>query len=189
MVDTRDALLHSASTLLAKEGPSALTVRRIATEAGVSTMGVYSRFGGKDGVVDALLRDGFEDLTRAMDGVGRTDDPLDDLQRCCRAYREFGLSNPTRYRLMFEGTVPDFVPSEESIATASASFDLLVERVARCVDAGTLAPGDPAEIAASLWAASHGLVSLELSGRKPVAVGGDDPYERTMAAMIKGLSP
>ena len=189
MADTRDALLRAASTLLAKEGPSALTVRRIAAEAGVSTMGVYSRFGGKDGVVDVLLRDGFDDLSAAMDAVGQTDDPLADLQRCCRAYREFGLSNPTRYRLMFEGTVPDFVPSEESIASASASFDRLVERVGRCVDAAALLPGDPAEIAASLWAASHGLISLELSGRKPVAVGGDDPYERTMAAMIRGLSP
>ncbi len=115
MVDTRDALLNAASTLLAKEGPAALTVRRIAAEAGVSTMGVYSRFGGKDGVVDALLREGFDDLSRAMDGVGETDDPLADLRRCCRAYREFGISNATRYRLMFEGTVPDFVPSEESI--------------------------------------------------------------------------
>ncbi len=188
MADTRDALLRAASTLLAKEGSSALTVRRIAAEAGVSTMGVYSRFGGKDGVVDVLLREGFDDLSAAMEAMEETGDPLSDLQRCCWAYREFGLSNPTRYRLMFEGIVPDFVPSEESIASASASFDLLVGRVARCVDAALLAPGDPADIAVSLWAASHGLISLELSGRKPAAVAGVDPYERTMAAMIRGLS-
>jgi AcrR family transcriptional regulator len=188
VADTRDALLSAASTLLAKEGPGALTVRRIAAEAGVSTMGVYSRFGGKDGVVDALLREGFDDLSRAMDSVPVTDDPLVDLQRCCQAYRTFGVSNATRYRLMFEGTVPDFVPSEESIGSATASFDRLVDRVGRCVDAGVLAPGDHSEIAASLWAASHGLISLELSGRKPESIGGDDPYERTMAAMIKGLS-
>jgi len=189
VADTRDALLSAASTLLAKEGPAALTVRRIAAEAGVSTMGVYSRFGGKDGVVDVLLREGFDDLSRAMDAVGETDDPLADLRRCCRAYREFGISNATRYRLMFEGTVPDFVPSEESISAASSSFDRLVVRVGRCIDAGALAPGDPTDIAASLWATSHGLISLELSGRKPIAIGGDDPYERTVAAMIRGLSP
>ena len=66
MVDTRASLLHAASTLLAAEGPEALTVRRIAAEAGVSTMGVYSRFGGKEGVIDALLRDGFQALADAM---------------------------------------------------------------------------------------------------------------------------
>ncbi len=52
-----------------------------------------------------------------------------------------------------------------------------------------LAPGDRHQVAASLWAASHGLISLELSGRKPETVGGDDPYERTMAALIRGFSP
>ena len=41
-----------------EEGAAALTVRRIANEAGGSTMGIYSRFGGKDGVVDAALRRG-----------------------------------------------------------------------------------------------------------------------------------
>ena len=188
MVDTRDALLRAASTLLAKEGPAALTVRRIAAEAGVSTMGVYSRFGGKDGVVDALLREGFEDLSRALDDVGDTGDPMSDLRRCCRAYREFGISNATRYRLMFEGTVPDFLPSEDSILVASASFERLADRVGRCIDAGALAPGDRYEVAASLWATSHGLISLELSGRKPETIGGDDPYERTVAALIRGFS-
>lgn len=40
-------LLKAAGDLLAAEGPGALTVRRIAHAAGVSTMNVYSRFGGK----------------------------------------------------------------------------------------------------------------------------------------------
>ena len=188
MVDTRDALLRAASTLLVKEGPSALTVRRIAAEAGVSTMGVYSRFGGKDGVVDALLREGFSELEDVIVAVPETDDPLGDLSRVCGAYRDFGLHNGARYRLMFEGLVPDFEPSEESIVVASQSFERTTERVGRCIEAGLLV-GDRYEVAASLWAASHGLVSLELAGHKPEALGGDDPYARTMAAMIRGFSP
>ncbi|MGZ4674264.1 MAG: TetR/AcrR family transcriptional regulator, partial [Ilumatobacteraceae bacterium] len=55
-------LLKAASDLLATEGPAALTVRRIATAAGVSTMNVYSRFGGKDGVVEHLFVEGFHRL-------------------------------------------------------------------------------------------------------------------------------
>ena len=46
--DTSRALLAAAHRLLAEDGPEALTVRRIANEAGMSTMNVYSRFGGKD---------------------------------------------------------------------------------------------------------------------------------------------
>ena len=57
--ETRATLLDAARTLLEADGPAALTVRRIAAEAGMSTMNVYSRFGGKDGVVDELYCEGF----------------------------------------------------------------------------------------------------------------------------------
>src|SRR4051794_24641041 len=80
------ALLDAASRLLSTEGPGALTVRRIATEAGCSTMGVYSRFGGKDGVVEELYKEGVERLFAAMD-LEESDDPLEDLRRCGLNYR------------------------------------------------------------------------------------------------------
>ena len=58
------------TTCWPREGPGALTVRRIAAAAGMSTMNVYSRFGGKDGVLDELFVDGFRRLG-AHDGGRR----------------------------------------------------------------------------------------------------------------------
>ncbi len=72
-------LLKAAGDLLAAEGPGALTVRRIANAAGVSTMNVYSRFGGKDGVVEHLFVEGFTRLGDGMRAVVATDDPIADL--------------------------------------------------------------------------------------------------------------
>ena len=90
-----NALLKAADTLLASEGASALTVRRIATEAGMSTMNVYSRFGGKDGVVEHLFLQGFALLAEAMNEVPETDDPMLDLSICGAAYRRFALDHAT----------------------------------------------------------------------------------------------
>src|SRR4051794_4316776 len=73
--DTREALLAAAHDLLATEGPGALTVRRIAAAAGMSTMNVYSRFGGKDGVLDELFVDGFRRLGETMRASPQSDDP------------------------------------------------------------------------------------------------------------------
>ena len=73
------ALLAAAHRLLAEDGPSALTVRRLAAAAGVSTMNVYSRFGGKDGVVEELFVDGFRRLSAQMAHAPVTDDPFADL--------------------------------------------------------------------------------------------------------------
>ena len=69
------ALLTAAHDLSASDGPTALTVRRIAGAAGVSTMNVYSRFGGKDGVLDELFAEGFRRLGERMERHPSTDDP------------------------------------------------------------------------------------------------------------------
>ena len=85
--------------------------------------------------------------------------------------------------------MPDFDPSEESIVVASASRSSARPTGSAAASTPGCWSGDRYEVAASLWAASHGLVSLELRGHKPETLGGDDPYERTVAAMIRGFSP
>jgi AcrR family transcriptional regulator len=160
--DTREALLAAAHDLLATEGPSGLTVRRIAAAAGVSTMNVYSRFGGKDGVLDELFVDGFRRLMRFMETSPVTDDPVSDLARCNECYRQFARENPTYYSLMFDRVVPDFVPSASAQETAIATLGALATHVQRAMDAGQLRPGDAFAVASALWACVHGVVSLEL---------------------------
>ena len=95
--DVGETLLRAASDVLAAEGPSALTVRRIAADAGMSTINVYSRFGNKDGLVEHLYIQGFERLTAAMSEVSVTADPLADLAECGVAYRRFALDNGPAY--------------------------------------------------------------------------------------------
>jgi AcrR family transcriptional regulator len=185
----RQSLLDAAGEVLARDGASALTVRRIAAEAGTSTMGVYSRFGGKDGVVDALLRDGFLALRAVMDESPPTDDPLADLFACSERYRRFALANPTRYEVMFETALPGFEPTDDSMAVAASTFAELVSRVQRCIDAGVLGGARAEEVALSVWATLHGLVSLELIGKQPPQLVDDDPYARTLGALVRGFAP
>ena len=132
------AILEAASKLLSEEGAGALTVRRIATEAGCSTMGLYSRFGGKDGVVDQLYVQGFDQLCDAMSTLPKTGDALGDLRLCARSYRETALAHATHYMVMFGGAVPGFEPTPTSKKVAHNAFDRLVSQVQRCIDDGHL---------------------------------------------------
>jgi len=163
-------LLAAASQLLATEGPGALTVRRIAAEAGMSTMNVYSRFGNKHGVVECLFVDGFELLAAAMDSVPKTDDPMADLRACGDAYRRFAFENPTLYSVMFERPVADFQPSPEAGAVAMGTLQLLAERLERAMDAGVMRRQDSTFAAAVVWSTCHGAVSLELKQTGPESV-------------------
>jgi len=184
----RSALVDAASALLTELGPEGLTVRNIAARAGSSTMLVYSRFGGKHGVVDALYVEGFQRLSAAMRAGRTTKDPIADLRRCSRAYRKFARENPTYYAVMFDRAVPDFEPSPESSVIASGTLDVLGERVQRAIDAGMLPAEDPRQLAACLWSANHGIVSLELKAVGPPDIDWARRHTQVVNAMLAGLA-
>jgi hypothetical protein len=59
-------------------------------------------------------------------------------------------------------------PFDETDAeVCRGTFDTLVGAVARCIDEGRFDPADPAALATELWAAGHGIVTLQLAGALP----------------------
>ncbi|HEX7096208.1 MAG TPA: TetR/AcrR family transcriptional regulator [Acidimicrobiales bacterium] len=188
--DQGRALLDAASKLLTTEGIGALTVRRMAAAAGCSTMGVYSRFGGKDGVLEELYKEGVRRLFSAVDEVGDTDDPLDDLRRCLLQYRRNALDNASHYLIVFGGAAPGFVPSPDAHTESLASFARLATRVERAQHAGLLIASEPPEqIAELIWGTIHGHVMLEIVGMSAAHVDPEQRYQRTIDVLLRGLAP
>ena len=181
-------LVKAAGDLLAADGPGALTVRRIAAAAGVSTMNVYSRFGGKDGVVEQLFVEGFRRLGDRMSAASPTDDALADVRTCGVGYRQFALDNPTLYSVMFDRVVPDFQPTIEAQLLASSTLEGLAGRLERAMNAGALRHADPMHTAALVWATMHGVVSLEMKDVGPKMIDWPEVYDRAVEMIIKGLS-
>jgi AcrR family transcriptional regulator len=183
----RRLVLDAASRLLEAEGPEALTMRRIAGQVGCSTSVLYTMFGGKAGVAEGLWREGFERLRSAMERA-TDDDPLGRLAALGRAYRENALANRAYYAIMFQRPIPGFQPSAAAYAESLRPLQLLVDAAADCVRAGVFRPVDPSRIAAVLWAAAHGAVSLELAGYVG-AVDAEGRYQELMAAAATWFFP
>ena len=182
------ALLDAAAELLEREGPDALSIRRIAAAAGVAPMGVYNHFSSKSGIVEALFVEGFERLGRAMVTLSEIADPLEALLEGGRRYRSLALAHPMAYQVMFLRAVPGFEPSDEARAMAARAFEGLAATVRRAMDAGLVEVGDPELISQVIWAGIHGWVSLELCGigfvedtdrGADLVVRGDDGGTRT----------
>src|SRR3954468_19161786 len=87
----RDALIAAAARLVATEGPSALTLRRVAEEVGTSTMAIYTHFGGMPELRRAVRREGYASLAAAGAGVEETDDPVYDVAMLGRVYNELAV--------------------------------------------------------------------------------------------------
>jgi AcrR family transcriptional regulator len=162
--DLRNRLVAAGLRVLDEHGPAELTVRRIADAAGSSTMGVYTKFGGRAGVLEAVYCRGFELLRATLAEVPEAADPIRHLLDLSRAYRRFALANPALYAFMFEQPVPDFEPSPALRAEAlDTTFELLVVTVRRAVAEAALPDVDPVHTSVLVWCVAHGMVSLELT--------------------------
>lgn len=185
-VAVKQSLLSAAEELLVRKGPGGLTIRAVATAAGVAQMGVYSRLGGKDGMVDALLVKGFDRL-RASVSADTEPDLLSRLRACSHRYREFALENPHFYAIMFENAIPRTHESPEVREHARACFGVLVRTVEMAAAAGLIGAPDPLEAAQQLWGAMHGAVALELKGLV-LTPDAEVTYHAFIDAMIRGLA-
>src|SRR4051794_8308799 len=159
---TRETLLDAALRLLEERGPGALRIRDLAAAAEQSTMGVYTHFGSKQGLLEQLYLHGFRRLEDQLDRIPSDDDGHQGLLAFALAYRAFALENEALYGLMFERATPDFAPSDASRMAAPATFEMLVTRVADWRPDFT----NPAADAHLVWATMHRLVSIELMHRR-----------------------
>jgi AcrR family transcriptional regulator len=177
-------LVDEAGRILSAEGASALTLRRLATATGTSTMAVYTLFGDKQGLLAAMYREGFARLGAASEAAAASSpDPLTALANLGLAYRANALASPHLYDLMFGRPVATFTPDEETEALAESTYRPLVDAVQRCLDTGAMVDatgqtdaGSAERIAWYLWAVTHGFVSLELAGHL-----GIEPADRDAA--------
>ncbi len=182
----RRAFLDAASGLLATGGIGALSLRRVAAKVGCSTTVLYSQFGGKSGLVEALWLEGFARLWDAEQAALAGGDPLSRVAALGWAYRGHALASPDFYRLMFGGVIPGFTPSAMALAASDQTFGVLVDAVRDCIDAGIFWREDPERVATVLWATVHGVVSLQLSGNLRDAAA-DAVFERAMRAAGEGF--
>ena len=191
-----ERLVGATLQLLRDEIPTDLTVRRIATAAGTTTMALYTGFGSRDGLLDVVYGQGFEQLRERMAPAARVADPAQAILEMLEAYRAFALANPGLYGLLFERVLPGFDPSPEARSTAlDTTFGLLATQAGRLW--GT-AVQDAAsrKLAYTLWALTHGLVSLELShaSRSPLPhpalaeTDGQSVLDTALRAVLAGWS-
>jgi AcrR family transcriptional regulator len=189
----RGQLIEAAIGLLATDGTESLALRRVASAAHVSTMCVYSRFGDKFGLMNAVYAGGFERLSDEMSAAAGATDPVQRLVDLGVAYRRFALSNPSLYSLMFE-KVGGFDPSPDLRSTTPGrALGPILEAMTEAVAQAAIEAESPAAAAHTFWSAAHGSVSLEmtLATASPFGAAGDseEVYRSMLETTLRGLAP
>ncbi|PZE70799.1 TetR family transcriptional regulator [Curtobacterium sp. MCPF17_018] len=152
--DRRAQITQAARGVAAAEGWDAVTMRRLASEIGVTQPVIYSAFaGGRQALIDAVALEGFKAIAVAMEAV-----PADPQARM-QAYLGFAVDQPRVYDAMFS------MPS--GIEFGSGTAPNALQRAFAAIHEAFPGPdGTEAEVA---WATLHGLATLEIGGRLPAS--------------------
>jgi len=114
----RNAIIRAAWALVSEEGLAGLSLRDLARRAGITTPTVYAYFESKNAIYDAMFGQGATEFADRMAQPIDSDDPREILAGYARRFVEFCTSDPARYQLLFQRTLPGFEPSAESYAPA-----------------------------------------------------------------------
>jgi AcrR family transcriptional regulator len=210
----QDAIKETAWAQIAESGAATLSLRAIARELKITAPAIYNYFADRDALVTALIVDAYASLGDTQ-ADSLTDLPADDhvarLTALGRAYRQWAVTYPQRYLLIFGTPIPGYHAPDETtnpvaaraltplIMALQAAFDadaLRVERLAKLTPklksmlnewkkVGAGADLDVLYLAIIFWSRMHGLALLEIGNHLPPSlVNSSEMFEREIKTMM-----
>jgi AcrR family transcriptional regulator len=163
---TASKIAAAARALLDREGAEAISMRRVAEAVGITPMAIYRHFSDREGLLNAIANQGFQDLAEELKGRKFSGDIEARLTKMGEIYLDHALANPRLFELMFlkprQGArqYPRDFKARKS-PTANLMHDLVRQGMAD----GYFREDDAWEIVFEIGALSHGIIMLYLGGR------------------------
>ena len=167
--DLRSALLDAGLQLVQREGIDAVTLRKVAHQAGVSHAAPYHHFKDKAELIEALAVEAYRHFKNSLTETWAAESnlPMQGLGALGVAYVHFALEHPAEFRLMhlpgMRQTEEYGKPSTISVA-ATEAYNVLRNAIDVCQQQGLIDPGDTDSYALTAWSSVHGLAVLLLDG-------------------------
>jgi AcrR family transcriptional regulator len=167
--DLRKALLDDAARLLREQGEAGLSMRNLASRAGVSRTAAYHHFEGKHALLCAIAEEGFKQFGKVFfppDLVDR--DTVDEarIQRFVRDYIAFATGSSEYYDLMFGSQLWKTEQLTDTLTReAHRAFRSYVDEIRKWQASGQIAENlEPLRYAQVSWSTLHGMSRLLIDG-------------------------
>lgn len=189
----RADILSAAQNILQTGGFSALSMRTLAEAVGVRAPTLYDYFASKEDVLNAIYLEAVGVIRQYfIDNIASTGPGVPRLLEMGKAYRNFAISSPVLFQLVFTRIDSSYVPGQEQMEKSKELFDALRAEVVNSVELGQIdASADVDAITLTLWANVHGLVTLQLDGhmQKCATMSPDDVAGFSFCTLFNGLIP
>jgi AcrR family transcriptional regulator len=175
--ETRDKILDAARELFITQGYDGVSMRKVAEKIEYSPTAIYLHFADKEDLFRQLCNQDFARLSEVFQSSAMPLDPVERLKQIGRTYVGFGLQYPNHYKLLFMTPHPPAPLIEEDKEIRSNpevdAYAFLKLTVEQAIEAGCFREElrDSELLSQTLWAAMHGVISLN------IAKGDDDWVE------------
>jgi AcrR family transcriptional regulator len=166
--DVRQKILDAAREAFVRDGYDAVSMRQIADRIEYSATAIYHHFADKEALFRELCARDFLALGQRFAAIARVADPIERVRQLGHAYVDFGLEHPQHYRLMFMTPSPvvrDEISGPQKGDPDEDAYALLRLTVAEGIAQGRFRPEltNADQLAQTLWAGTHGIVSLHIA--------------------------
>ncbi len=195
--ETRDKILDAARELFISEGYDGVSMRRVAEKIEYSPTAIYVHFADKNELFHELCQRDYSRLAEVFQSSAMSIDPVERLKQIGRTYIDFGVHYPNHYRFMFMTPHPAMEPNEEECEKKGNpeldAYAFLKWAVQQAIDAGRLREElvDAELVSQTVWAAVHGVISLNIAKCKDAWVNWrpvQDRAETMLDAIMRGLA-
>jgi AcrR family transcriptional regulator len=162
----------------------AVSMRGIAKAMKCSPMLAYRYFEDKEDVFASLRAILFHRLADKLESVSDSLSPLNYLRELGMAYADFAQQEPFAYRLLYMIHIQKAKSYPKVEQAQLRTQEVLVNATLRAKDAGDI-EGDPIVLVHTLWAAIHGLVSLELGNQLKHGAGFNKLFPSMLQQLLK----
>lgn len=163
---TAERILRAARALFERGGSDAVSMRRVADAVGLTPMAIYRHFPNREALLKRISDDSFDEIARHWIARNQGGDVLARVIGLQRIYLDYALAHPHLFDHAFSARRADARRYPEDFrAGRSPTLSVAAEAVAEAMRAGLLRKDDAWDVAMTLWAHTHGLVTLYRAGR------------------------
>lgn len=163
---TFNRITRIALDILKKEGPPAVSMRRIARDVGITPMAIYHHFRNREALLNSVTDREFTKLLGHIQAHPLRGSTQARLIAVMEGYVDYAFAEPRVFDYIFSRVRPEARQFPKDFrARRSATLNPVADMVAAAMQRGDLKKDDVWEIAFALWAHVHGYVTLYRGGR------------------------
>ena len=172
---------------MAAHGYAGTSMDALTAEAGLTRGALYHHFGGKPGLLEAVVREIGREVAARVEAVWSDDlPPLVAFRRCCRAWLDIVASDAEVRGIVYRDA-PAVLGEAARRIDAESSIGPIREALEELAAAGAIRPADPEALARLLNGAMVDAAFWIAASADPAATA--EIAGRTLDLLIEGLAP